>query len=50
MARSFDLGDARADVLAAVRDLEDLLRAHAAPTDVRVGVVDATSPGFAVDS
>lgn len=41
---------ARADVLAAVGELEDLLRAHAAATEFRVGIVDAASPGFPVDA
>jgi DNA/RNA-binding domain of Phe-tRNA-synthetase-like protein len=38
--------DARADVLAAVADLETLLRAQAAPAAVRSGVVDAACPTF----
>jgi DNA/RNA-binding domain of Phe-tRNA-synthetase-like protein len=38
---------ARADVTAAVADLEALLREHAGAGMVRTGVVDATTPGFA---
>jgi DNA/RNA-binding domain of Phe-tRNA-synthetase-like protein len=37
---------ARADVLAAVADLEGLLRAHAAPATVRSALVDAVTPSF----
>jgi DNA/RNA-binding domain of Phe-tRNA-synthetase-like protein len=38
--------DARAQVEAATADLEALLRAHASPASVRVGLVDADAPAF----
>ena len=37
---------ARADVEAALADLQALVREHVRPTSVRAGVVDATSPIF----
>jgi DNA/RNA-binding domain of Phe-tRNA-synthetase-like protein len=36
----------RADVAAAVADLDALLRAYAGPTAVRTGIVDAAAPSF----
>jgi DNA/RNA-binding domain of Phe-tRNA-synthetase-like protein len=36
----------RADVEAAVADLDALIRAHAGPTAVRTGIVDAAAPSF----